>query len=312
MTRQSVQSFFLYFLILMGLCFLCYSNPAMAAPKPIGQVVWVKGSVEAIQPDKSKRTLQRRGVIFEQDTIVTASGGSGEIVFTDSSVISLRGGTELKIDKYEYHPDSPNSNAYIATLAKGGFRTITGLISKGKPDTYRVNTPVATIGVRGTVYTVAYTPKGLSLEIIRGAITATNQTGTYELDKASTLPFAQISGVSQPPERTSTKPAALVGQPAVTQSPAPTPAALQEQMNTQGLSGQTAAPPGASGGDSGGSGTTGGSESSTTGETTSGATTTNGESSAEGAGTTTTIEPTTNTPASTGGTKTATEFCIGG
>ena len=117
-------------------------------------MVWVNGTVKAAFPEQAPRVLARGSVIYEQDTVTTAPGSTGEIVFTDNSIISLRSDTTFVIEQYSFNQKSPASGGqYIMNLIKGGFRTITGFIAKSQPENYQVKTPVATIGVRGTSYT---------------------------------------------------------------------------------------------------------------------------------------------------------------
>jgi hypothetical protein len=140
-------------ILLSTLFLLSFSHPIFAADQ-VGQMVWVKGTVKALSVDQTSRTLQRRSPIYASDTLVTGASDEGQIVFTDNSVVVLRSDTEFKIDQYKFNKTSPSEGQYAASVAKGGFRTITGLISKANPDNYRVNTPVATIGVRGTDYSI--------------------------------------------------------------------------------------------------------------------------------------------------------------
>lgn len=177
-------------------------------------MVWVRGNVQAFDASNHARTLQRRSPVYEHDTIVTGSG-SAQIVFTDNSVVALREDTTFHIDEYKFNPDSPGDSRYVAGIAKGGFRTITGLISKNNPEGYEVNTPVATIGVRGTDYSVFYSAaRGLSVKLDRGAIVVANRAGTAELSAAQNRVYAEISGLKTAPAVTNQPSPAFRSQPA--------------------------------------------------------------------------------------------------
>ncbi len=188
-----VKFFFCFFFAISS--FFIQQSFAQSA---VGQMVWVKGTVQALDTRNQARVLQRRSPIYEQDTIVTGSG-SGQIVFTDNSMVALREGTTFRVEQYKFNPGS-GDNRYVAGLAKGGFRTITGLISKSNPDGYQVNTPVATIGVRGTDYTVSYSvSRGLSVRLDKGALFVTNRAGTAELNAARGRVYAEIAGLNIKP-----------------------------------------------------------------------------------------------------------------
>jgi len=116
------KSFFCFkrfFLLWIGLG-LCVFSQSVLSAEIIGQMVWVKGQVQAIDASQHARTLQRRSPIYVQDTIVTGSG-SGQIVFTDNSLLALRQGTTFQITQYHFIPPPPNNNKYVGRLIAGGI-----------------------------------------------------------------------------------------------------------------------------------------------------------------------------------------------
>jgi len=124
-------------------------------PIPVGRVVWVKGDFIAERPDKTQRALKKSSIVFVSDTLMTDAKSQAQIVFTDTSLMTFRQDTKFIIKDYEYKPENKDKGSvgkYAMDLVKGGFRTITGMIPKSNPDDYKVKTPVATIGVRGTEY----------------------------------------------------------------------------------------------------------------------------------------------------------------
>jgi hypothetical protein len=188
----------------------------------IGQVIWIQGKVEAVQ-GANTRPLTRRAPLYLHDTIVTEKDGSGEVSFTDSSVVTLRSETQIKIDEYNHEKGGPPGNEKsVMSLIKGGFRTITGAIPKANPEGYQVNTPVATIGVRGTDYTAFYSAQhGLQMRIDTGRIIISNAEGTLELNKELGKIYADIPH-NLPPKLLEKETAILVTQPAIRSAPAPT------------------------------------------------------------------------------------------
>src|SRR6266480_2457135 len=89
------------------------------------------------------------------DTIRVGPASNAQIRMTDESIVGLRPGTVFRIDAYEYSGQAePRS---IFSLLKGGFRTVTGAIGRlHSRERYAVRTPTATIGIRGTHYTVVH------------------------------------------------------------------------------------------------------------------------------------------------------------
>ncbi len=192
--------------------------PAVAADDSIAQVIWVKGVVKATQGSQPPRLLARRSSIYQHDVLTTDNSGTGEVAFTDSSVLTLREDTELRVDEYEFKKDPSGGGAgkEVMSLVKGGFRTITGAIPKQNPDSYQVNTPVATIGVRGTDYAAYYSKQeGLMAKIFEGRITVKNDQGLVELSKQLSHLYALIR-IGEAPQVTDKEPARFQNQPAPT------------------------------------------------------------------------------------------------
>jgi lipoprotein-anchoring transpeptidase ErfK/SrfK len=166
-----------------------HTTLSCAADAPIiGLVVWVTGTMKAAAPNAAPRTLARRSPIYETDTITTDKGGSGEIVFKDNSIVSVRNETTLEIAKFRYAKGAPaGTNSEALNLIKGGFRTITGAITKENPQAYKANTPVATIGVAGTVYSAYFdrVANDLFTKLDRGIVYVSNSAGKITLNKST-------------------------------------------------------------------------------------------------------------------------------
>jgi hypothetical protein len=214
----------------------------------IAQVIWVKGNVKATQ-GTSTRVLERRSPIYAHDVLSTDASGSGEIAFTDSSVMTLRSDTEMKIDEYNFKKSGDGGTGKeVMSLVKGGFRTITGVIPKSNPDNYQVNTPVATIGVRGTDYTAYYTNiEGLMAKIDVGRITIKNATGMVELSKDMSKLYALIR-LNEEPKILSKEPAVFKAQPSIT----PVSPSTINTIGASGKGGNGGGRPGGPGGGKGG------------------------------------------------------------
>lgn len=186
-----------------------------ASDLPAAVVVWVNGTIRAVAPKVGPRVLQRRSPVYLHDTIITDHNSTGEIVFSDQTVMALRGDTVLRIDQYKYNPAQPNSKDVhqVMTLIKGGFRTVTGIIAKTVPDNYQVNTPVATIGVRGTAYAVFYNGQ-LFIEYTSGEPCVSNSSGSFCM--SIKMPYGKVFSDSQAPEPKYQKPNELNDIPTMT------------------------------------------------------------------------------------------------
>lgn len=180
-----------------GLTIQTSSNPAADQTKnnlqPAGQVVWVSGTVKATYPEQTARILARGAVIYEKDTIVTDKG-SGQISFSDNSMLTLNPETTLVIEQYYFNQQKPEQGGQsVMNLIKGGLRTVTGFVAKASPANYQMKTPVGTIGVRGTDYQAACqsNPGPCAFALLRGlGITISNQAGVFNVTPQT--PFASV------------------------------------------------------------------------------------------------------------------------
>lgn len=191
---------------------------------PIGIVIWTKGTIQALQPKETARTLSRRSPIYVSDVIKTDATSTGGIAFSDGGVISLRADTEFKIDEYNFKKDAaPAQEKSVMSIVKGGFRTITGSIPKQNPDGYKVNTPVATIGVRGTQYStvVSTKNKGSVFKIDKGVIVVKNKSGSIEIRECDITngtkcePYAEVLGPDSKPVAVEVMPAEFSNEPPI-------------------------------------------------------------------------------------------------
>ena len=112
-----------------------------------GTVILAKGVVTATAADKSSRVLAKGASIEEGDIINTAKKSFAVIRMLDNTKLTLKPGTTIAIGKFSVEEGKEEG---CINLVKGGLRTVTGLIGKRKPDSFQVDTPIASIGIRGT------------------------------------------------------------------------------------------------------------------------------------------------------------------
>lgn len=148
--------------ISLGMAFL-----PIAANATAGKILFALGDVNV---DRAELIPAKRGMeVIEGDTVITGAKGRAQLKMNDGGKISVRPSSEFKIETFTL--DEPvdateedageslgrvtdDGDTAVYKLLKGGFRTVTGVVGKREGDTYRVETPVATIGIRGTDFTV--------------------------------------------------------------------------------------------------------------------------------------------------------------
>ena len=91
--------------------------------------------------------------LSKSDQVVSGAGASGGIVFKDGTLLTVGSSTEVLIRDYVFEPKD-SKYAFSVYLAKGTAIYSSGKIGKLAPDTVSVDTPRATVGVRGTRFIV--------------------------------------------------------------------------------------------------------------------------------------------------------------
>lgn len=244
----------------------------------VGDVAIVRG---AQRIDARTGTEVRAG-----DTIELGAQSNAQIRLSDESIVALRSGTTFRISEYAFQGRAPEEQRVLFDLLKGGLRTVTGIIGRARQDRYGVMTPTATIGIRGTHYTLVHcdndcdapgaradaggtllasammlaqtdagpgerkrVPNGTYGAVTDNVITVTNTTGTTEYGKDQ---YFFVASRDTRPER-------LIGPPEhlkevrstirpKTAAPVPGAAVAQQPTSSGGESAPTVALTGASGG----------------------------------------------------------------
>ncbi|MCG8670360.1 MAG: FecR family protein, partial [Pseudomonadales bacterium] len=146
-----------------------------------GYVIVSVGKVTAVDMETQKeRKLKRRSKIFQGDEIRTEASAKVQLKFKDKGVIALRENTSLQITEFEYTGHEGGKERSFFKLVKGGFRAISGAIGKQNQEDYRVETPLATIGIRGTHYRADFS-KRLSVSVLSGAVDVSNSAGSLSI-----------------------------------------------------------------------------------------------------------------------------------
>ena len=145
------------------------------AAEPIGTVGELDGPVTVIRADGTVVDLAVGDAVYMGDVIQTGSGGVIGIVFIDETEFSLGSNGRMVLDELVYDPASGAGSSSF-TLVSGAFSFVSGQLAKSGPDAMQVNTPVATIGIRGTTGTIEVRDEGGQL-LLR-AILIPDPTGT--------------------------------------------------------------------------------------------------------------------------------------
>ncbi len=144
---------------------------ALAAAFPLightagaARVDFASGDVKALTADGRSRTLAK-GAEIESGEMIDTGSGRAQVRFSDGAQVSLAPQTQFRIDDYRFAGKVDGSEKGFFSLLKGAMRTITGAVGRSNRENYRVTTTVATIGIRGTEFSVTY---GNSINVTTG------------------------------------------------------------------------------------------------------------------------------------------------
>ena len=138
------------------------------------RVMSVSGDVKVSDALGNVRVLQKGAEIKSGEKIITADGALAQLRLNDGGFMSIRPGTEMVIDRFQYDEKNASNSSLLISLIRGGLRSISGLIGKTNPDGYQIKSNTATVGIRGTDHEPMVIPMGAS------PLAALGQPGLYD------------------------------------------------------------------------------------------------------------------------------------
>lgn len=154
---------------LLAACLFCLAGLAAAAT-PVGEVSLVIGSARVIGETGNSAAVVRGLPVFPGDRIETDEGGHVHLRFIDNAFVSVRPGSRLRVETYRYDPANPQDSAIRFQLEQGVARSITGKGGEAARERFRLNTPLAAIGVKGTDFVVQANGDNVRVAVHSGAI----------------------------------------------------------------------------------------------------------------------------------------------
>ena len=221
--------------VLLVVLLAVLAAPMALSAERAGDVTLLTGRATAAGVSGEIRPLDKGAVVYAGEMINTGPNSYLNIKFTDGGRVLLRPNSRFQIEEYSYkdanangtqRESSPNVEAEpegnaLFRLLKGGFRAVTGLVGQSNRDNYRVRTPVATIGIRGTDFEARFCQgdcfdvdpmpqDGLYTGVFQGGIDLTNGAGSVVRDAGE---YGFVPGLDQPPVGLKNRPKALAQDP---------------------------------------------------------------------------------------------------
>ena len=197
-----------------GILYVLLGSTSMNCEAAIGTITEQLNSPASIQRSKTTLTGTKGTGVEMEDAVKTGQGKVG-ITFADDTKVQVNENSRLVIDDFIYDPKKPAAGKLALNMASGTVRYASGAIAHNNPSKVAINTPTATIAVRGTDFTATVDELGASTVILlpscpkgfvdvardckTGIIDVITDAGSVTLDQA--FQATKVESRSQPPTK---------------------------------------------------------------------------------------------------------------
>lgn len=151
LTRITIPAILFSFLVFLTVPALCDQDEA-----PAGSVKSVSGEAQ-VSRKGTLTPLKPGDRIFEKDTLSTGKTGALGVVLRDNSTLSLGPATSITVERFMFAPEKGELSA-ITRITRGSVASVSGEITKLRPDASKVVGPGFSIGIRGTHFLISVPP----------------------------------------------------------------------------------------------------------------------------------------------------------
>lgn len=138
----------------------------------------------------------RKNEAISSDTVINTGDKSSAILkFEDGQVVTLQANSSFQVREYLYMAKQPAQSSIFFSMLRGGMRFVTGLIGQQNKDAFRLATPNATIGIRGTDFMVAMVNNSMYSQVVSGSIGISNVAGTAVFTAGQTAVAASATAL---------------------------------------------------------------------------------------------------------------------
>lgn len=137
----------------LSLFLALFALPALASGTAIGIVKTVSGEATVTTHGVTSAAMEGDPVFLRSQLRTGGGESSLGVTFKDETMMSLGPDSAMSVESYYFAPAS-NRYGLGARLFKGSMNYVSGIIAKLRPEGVVLNTPTATIGVRGTRFVI--------------------------------------------------------------------------------------------------------------------------------------------------------------
>jgi hypothetical protein len=131
-----------------------FATPVFAAQEanPAGRIKTVTGTAFIVR-NNAVIPAQAGQVVYEADALRTGPDGKIGVTLKDDTRLALGPGSEVRLERFAYAPGTP-SLGMVLKFVRGVTAYVSGRLAKLAPDSVRLETPSAIVGVRGTTLAI--------------------------------------------------------------------------------------------------------------------------------------------------------------
>lgn len=149
----------------LGWIWACLMISGSAYAASVGSITDVKDAPPSIQR-KTQTLKANKGSGIEMMDVVRTTQGKLSMTFEDATKVQLSENSKMVIDEFAYDPNNKKGGKLAMKVALGTVRYASGAVAHNNPQSVAINTPTATIGVRGTDFTATVDELGRSTIIL--------------------------------------------------------------------------------------------------------------------------------------------------
>ncbi|NQV84093.1 MAG: tandem-95 repeat protein [Rhodospirillales bacterium] len=167
-----------------------------AANEPIGTINTISGKAFVVRVDGTRVELDVNTPLYAGDILETTPDGAIGVILADETTLAMGGDGRMVLDEMIYDPGTQEGSLSLVAL-KGVYTIVSGLVSKTDPDAMTINTPVGSIGIRGTQIGIDFSDgENLTVVMMReadgyvGEVFIRNQGGVQVMNEVNQVLFA--------------------------------------------------------------------------------------------------------------------------
>ncbi len=141
----------------IALCIVLLAAAPAYAQQPVaaGRIKVATGAAFVVRGEQAV-PAQVGQLVLASDTLRTGADGALGVTLRDDTRVSLGPGSEMRVERFLYDPGA-GQLGLVLRFVRGVTAYVSGRIARLSPDSIRLETPAAIVGVRGTTLLIRVT-----------------------------------------------------------------------------------------------------------------------------------------------------------